>query len=209
MLHRCFNEGWRTALNSLHTCVLTWHDNLDAIQALQHVFKDPSSLRELHIQTADQKPMTELNLALPGFLNLNSLVIEAAGDLFVQLPARMQLCRLHVITPRALSLTAEDPALMSERLTDLLVICGSYRGMGFHGTLRPHLARNGRRIGFAKQAYRFCYGVEAVCSVSFIERSLVALTHEVHNVHFPVFVESFHSNVKGCSSGMLDLPVPF
>lgn len=189
--------------------MLTWHDNLDAIQALQHVFKDPSSLRELHIQKADQKPMTELNLALPGFLNLNSLVIEAAGDLFVQLPARMQLCRLHVITPRALSLTAEDPALMSERLTDLLVICGSYRGMGFHGTLRPHLARNGRRIGFAKQAYRFCYGVEAVCSVSFIERSLVALTHEVHNVHFPVFVESFHSNVKGCSSGMLDLPVPF
>ena len=37
-------------------------------------FRNLSSVCELHIKTADQKPMTELDLALPG-----SLVIEAAG----------------------------------------------------------------------------------------------------------------------------------
>ncbi|BDA45260.1 hypothetical protein COCOBI_07-0470 [Coccomyxa sp. Obi] len=208
-LHRCFQDGWGAALNSLHTCVLTWHDNLDAIQALQQIFRNPTSVRELHIQTTDQKPMTELDLALPGCQNLNSLVIEAAGDLFVQLPARMQLCRLHVITPGALSLTAEDPAAASERLTDLLVTCGSYRGMSHLGGLRPYLARNGRRIGFAKQAYQFCNGVEAVCSAFVIEGSGVAQTLKLHNVQFPVFVEKFRSNVQGYSDGMLDSPVPF
>ena len=124
----------------------------------------------------------------------------------MQLPVHMQLCRLHVITPSALSLTADDPAAASERLTDLLVTCGSYRGMSHLGEsaliwhpLGAESILPSRHIGSA---------MEAVCSSFYIEISNVAQTQHIHNVQFPVFVDEFKRNVQGCSNCILGSPVP-